>query len=68
MGQELLVTNSAGGPGSGQWLQVPQKPADKLTDQQFVTSVRLRMHLPIFIQAGACGYVSRQQGRSCGAH
>ena len=68
---EAVVTRKeSSGTGAAAWLMAPTEPAHRMTDQAFVTSVRLRLHLPVFSHTGVCAHTSKKRrnlpSQACG--
>jgi len=60
----------SGGPGGGAWLNFPKDPDHCFTGIEFSISARLRMSLPVFVEAIAAGYhqsCSHTSRTTCGA-
>ena len=57
--EEVITRKESGGKGAAGWLMAPRMPKHKLTDQALVTSVRLRLHLPVFENCVPCRHVSK---------
>ena len=49
--EKVTAMRESGGSGAGLWLGLPTQPSHHLTDQEYTTSVRLRMSLDIFHNA-----------------
>ena len=59
-GGDLLISiHETSGPGAGSWLNPPSASSHFFTDQAFVSDVRLRMHLPIFVGETQCQHATR---------
>ena len=60
---DVICMRESGGKGGGAWLKFPWRPAHHMTNQQFTTSVRLRMNLPVYSISAAqpqhCKHKSR---------
>ena len=59
--EEAVSSRESGGPGAAAHLLPPTKPQHRFTDQAFVTSVRLRMRLPVYMNDGPCTHRSKRR-------
>ena len=57
--EAVVSRKESSGVGSAAWLLPPRDPRHWMSDQTFVTTVRTRMSLPIFRDAGVCTHRSR---------
>jgi len=51
---QITAMHESGGVGSSSWMNFPMKPAHHMSNQEFRTSVRLRMSLDIFKKEPHC--------------
>jgi hypothetical protein len=69
-GQDFIALEESSGTGAGAWLQFPSRPEHCFTDAEYVTSIRLRMSLPVFQHAPgvslSCNHFGREVG-ICGS-